>query len=60
MRGAPLDGWANGGSIDIFFTYCGYGLRSMESWSYSKEWVCNLRTKLYCLIQEFDIRYIML
>ena len=25
MRGAHLDDWANGGSVDVFFTYDEYG-----------------------------------
>ena len=27
---ASLDGWANGGSVDVFFTYDKYGFSSME------------------------------
>ena len=30
MGEAPLDYWANGGSVDLFFKYGEYGFRSME------------------------------
>ena len=62
--------WANVGSVDVFFTYGEYGFTFKGSWSYSRKWVWNLRTRLCCLasgnwnvsrdtLQEFDIRYIM-
>ena len=53
------------------FTYVECGFSSIGSWSYSREWVSGLRTKLlYCIAsvsavspglhsQEFDISYIM-
>ena len=61
--------WANGGFVDVSFTYDEYGFSSMGSWCYSAEWIWNSRKKL-CFIasgewnasrvshQEFDIRYI--
>ena len=45
----PFDDGANGGSADVFFTYSEYGYSSMETWSYSREWVWNLRMKLCCI-----------
>ena len=36
MSGAPLDDWANVGSVDVFLTYGEYGFSSMRSWSSSK------------------------
>ena len=39
--GAPVDDWVNAGS------YSGeYDFNSLGSWSCSKEWVWNLRTKI--------------
>ena len=47
--GAPLDDWANSGSVDIFFTCGEYGFGSMGSSFHSREWVWNLKTKLCCI-----------
>ena len=44
MCGTPLDDWANGDYVDALFTSGECGFCSLESWSYSKEWV-NLGTK---------------
>ena len=68
--GAPLDDWANSGSVDIFFTCGEYGFGSMGSSFHSREWVWNLKTKLCCIasgkwdisrvsLQGFGIRYVM-
>ena len=35
--GAPLDDWANGGYVDVFFTCGEYGFSYFGSWSYSEE-----------------------
>ena len=44
MCGVPLDHWANGGYVDVLFTYSECTFCSLGSWSYSKEWV-KLGTK---------------
>ena len=37
VYGAPLDDWANDGSVDVFFfTHGEYGFSSMGSWCYAK------------------------
>ena len=35
---------ANGGYVDVLFTYGECGFHSLDSWSYFKEWVWNLGT----------------
>ena len=53
--------------FDVLFTCGAYGFNSLGSWSYSKKWVLNLRTKnmLHCFREvkgqlgdtsEFNIR----
>ena len=70
VREAPLDDWANGCLVDVFFTYTEYCFSSMGSWYYSREWVWKWKTKLCCIVsgkwnvirvslQEFDIKYIL-
>ena len=70
----PLGDWAIDGGADVLVTNVvrlrEYGFISLGSWSYSREWVWDLRTKLCCIatgkwnvssvaLQEFDNRYIM-
>ena len=47
MLETPLDDWANGGPVDVFFMYGEYGFSSMVSWSCSRELLWNLRTYSY-------------
>ena len=42
--GAPSGDLANGGYVDVLFTYGECGFHSLDSWSYFKEWVWNLGT----------------
>ena len=45
------DDWANGGYVDVLLLCGECGCGSLESWSYSREWLCRVT------LQEFKIRY---
>ena len=49
----PLGDWAIDGGADVLVTNVvrlrEYGFISLGSWSYSREWVWDLRTKLCCI-----------
>ena len=48
MCEVPLNDSANGGSVsgDVSFMYGEYGFNFKRSWSYSRQWIWNLRTKI--------------
>ena len=49
----PLGDWAIDGCVDVLVTNVvrlrEYGFISLGNWSYSREWVWDLRTKLCCI-----------